>query len=294
MLTQEFMREVRRLEIRTRRRVDALFAGEYHSAFRGRGIEFAEVRAYEPGDDVRTIDWNTTARSGHPFVKRFIEERQLSVVVSVDVSASGQFGSVVKLKSRLGAEVGAALCLAASRNNDLVGLQLFTDRVELYVPPSKGRGVVVRLMRDLLETVPQGRGTDIGAALLELSSILHRRTLIFLVSDFQTDDVTGLERILRRLNRRHEVIGVRLSDPREAKLIPIGLVELVDPESGERRVVDTGSRRVRRLWRERHASQRLRVDAMLRGAHVDCVDVSTDRPLVHDLMRYFKLREGRR
>lgn len=294
MLTQEFMREVRRLEIRTRRRVDALFAGEYHSAFKGRGIEFAEVREYEPGDDVRSIDWNATARSGRTFVKRFIEERQLSVVVSVDVSASGGFGSVSRLKSRVGAEVAAALCLAATRNNDLVGLQLFSDGVERFVPPKKGRGYVVRLMRDLLEFAPEGRQTNIDEALLELTRVLHQRSLIFVVSDFRVSDTSSLERVLRRLDRKHEVIAVRVTDPRERELPRIGLVELVDPETGERAVFDTNSAGVRRAWRERYSEQERSVDRMLRTARVDCVDVSTDRPFIHDLVRYFQVREGRR
>lgn len=294
MRTAELMQEVRHLEIRTRRRVGTMFAGRYHSAFKGRGMEFAEVREYEPGDSIRTIDWNVTARSGRTFIKRFVEERQLSVVLSVDVSASGGFGSVRKSKRRLSAEVSAAVCLAASRNNDLVGLQLFTDRVERYVRPKKGRGHVTRILRDLIEHEPVGVATDPRVAVEELVGVLHQRSLVFVVSDFHVPDVPELERALRRLGRKHEVIAVRVRDPRERDLPAMGLCEFVDPETGGRAVIDTGSRRVRSAWARRFDEQRALVEGAVRGARVDLVDVSTDRPYIEELARAFRRREGRR
>jgi len=296
MLTTDLMRQVRRLQIRTRRRVDDLFAGEYHSAFKGQGIEFAEVREYEPGDDVRAIDWNVTARTGRPFVKRFEEERQLTVVVAVDLSASGTFASVGQLKSRLAVELSAVLCMAASRNNDRAGLLIFSDHVELVVPPRKGRSHVLRLMRELLSFDPKGHATDLNEALAELNRVLRRRAIVFVVSDFQApiEGDGGMLTPLRMLAARHEVVGVVISDPREHELPRAGLLDVRDPETGRRVVLDTSSRRVRRDFEARAARRREALASALRLARVDQVDVSTERPFVHDLARYFLSRERRR
>ena len=295
--TRELMKEVRRLQIRSSRRVDALFAGEYHSAFRGQGIEFADVREYAPGDDIRTIDWNVTARSGRTHVKRFIEERQLTVILAIDQSASGGFASAGRLKSAVAAELGAVLALAATKNNDRVGLAMFTDHVESFVPPRKGRGHVLRLMRDMLDFHPQGHGTDIPAALKSLRTVLRRRALIFLISDFlaPASGEAGFDRPLRRLAMRHEVIAVRITDPRDREVPPSGLIRTIDPESGRTAWIDTSSGRVRRALAARAAAHDAAISSTLRRARVDRIDIDTSRPFVPDLARYFELRErGRR
>ncbi|GJM19898.1 MAG: hypothetical protein DHS20C14_21110 [Phycisphaeraceae bacterium] len=302
MLTEELMKEVRRLEIRSRRRVDDIFGGEYHSAFKGEGIEFAEVREYEPGDDVRTIDWNVTARAGRPFVKRFVEERQLTVILAVDLSASGAFGSGAKSKARLAIETGAVIAAAAARNNDRVGLILFDDDVRLYLPPSKGRGHVLRVLRELLDAEPRAGSAGLPDALRTLDRVLHRRSIIFVLSDFlaQASSERG-GRIepewltpARRLARRHEVSALTIEDPRERTLPRLGLIELVDPETGRRTVFDAGSR----SSRARLASVASREDAeltdALRRARIDRVALSTDRPFVDDLLAYFRVRGDRR
>lgn len=297
MLTKDLMEEVRRLQIRTRRRVDDLFAGEYHSAFLGRGIEFAEVREYAPGDDVRAIDWNVTARAGKPFIKRYIEERQLTVMLCVDASASGLFGTVGKTKGRLIAEAGAALAYSALQNNDRVGLMRFSDEVDLYVPPRKGPRHLLRLLRELLEAEPAGSGRAFAEALETMGSVLHQRAILFIASDFlpppggSADD---LARPLAILGRRHDVIALRVSDPRERVLPSVGLIELQDPETGERVLFDTSSRRLRRRHEAEAAKRHDESDRVLRRAGVDVIDLSTARPFGIELERYFRLRERRR
>ncbi len=296
MLTQDVMREVRRLQIRTRRRVNDLFAGEYHSAFKGRGIEFAEVREYEPGDDVRTIDWNVTARAGKPFIKRFVEERQLTVLLVVDASASGSFASTGRFKSTIATELGAVLALAATRNHDRAGLLLFTDRVEHYVPPQKGRTQILRVLRDLVGFEPQGRATDLRVPLEHIARVHKRRAIVFLVSDFSqpTEGDRAFAPALRRAARRHEVIAIRVSDPREHLLPPTGLIDAIDPELGRREVIDSSSPRVRRAYHARAAAHRRAVDDACRSARCDIVDVSTAHPFVPVLAAYFERRERRR
>jgi uncharacterized protein (DUF58 family) len=296
MLTQELMREVRHLQIRTRRRVSDLFAGEYHSAFKGRGIEFSDVREYEPGDDVRAIDWNVTARAGKPFIKRFVEERQLTVLLAIDASASGRFASTGRPKATLAAEVGAVLALAAARNNDRAGLLLFTDRVERYDPPRKGRLAVLRVLRDLVGFEPSGRGTDLRVPLEHAVKVHRRRSILFLVSDFAqfAEGEGGFGPMLRRVRQRHEVVAVRITDPRELELPRLGLLDVVDPETGRRELLDARSARVRRAYTARSRAHRAAVEAACRAARVDLVDISTDRPFVHDLAVYFERRERRR
>lgn len=297
MLTRELMEEVRRLQIRTRRRVDDLFAGEYHSAFLGKGIEFAEVREYMPGDDVRAIDWNVTARAGKPFIKRYIEERQLTVMLCTDTSASGLFGTVAKTKSRLIAETGAAIAYTALKNNDRVGLMNFSDEIGLYLPPKKGPRHMLRLLRELLGAEPSGGGTAFTEALETLGSVLHQRSIIFIASDFQAPpgrSIESLARPLAVLSRRHDVIALRASDPREIALPNVGLVELQDPESGERVLFDTGSRRLRRRHAEMAAARRSESDRLLSRTGVDVIDLSTARPFGLALEHYFRARERRR
>lgn len=291
MLSEELRREVRRLSFRTRRRVNTLLAGGYHSAFKGRGIEFAEVREYEPGDDVRVIDWNVTARVGRPFVKRFVEERELSVMLVVDRSASGWFTSAEKSKSRVGVELSAVVGMSAATNHDRVGLLLFTDRVERFLPPRRGRNHLLRVTRELLGFEPMGRGTDVGMALEHASKVLKRRSVVFVVSDFASAD---FERPLRALSRRHEVVAVRVEDPRERSLPAAGLVDLEDAEGGEVVTVDLGSARVRRAVEEGWRARRSALAGMFARAKVDVVEVSTERNFVDDLAGYFRRRERRR
>lgn len=296
MLTEELMREVRRLEIRANRRVDDLFSGEYHAAFKGQGVEFAEVREYEPGDDIRSIDWNVTARAGRPFVKRFIEERQLTVVLCIDASASTQFGTTGRSKARLAAEVASVLAMVASRNNDRVGLIRYTEDVDLFLPPRKGRTHLLRVIRECLETKPQGTDAGLFRMLEVVRTAVRRHAIVFILSDFLIPKAehAALSQALRMVSHRHEVVAVRTSDPCEWRIPNIGLVELVDPETGQRTVVDTSSRRVRDRFERTATIERNEVARALQRACTDLVDVSTDRPIGTDLLRYFHMREQRR
>ncbi len=290
MLSREQLRAVRKIQIRTSHLVSDLFAGQYQSVFKGRGMEFAEVRLYQPGDDVRTIDWNVTARTGVPHVKRFAEERELTVVLLVDASASTAFGSVAQLKSTLAAELSAVLAFSAITNNDKVGLVIFTDRIELALPPRKGTHHVLRVIREVLACRPAGRGTDLAAAIEHLDTVTKRRCVVFVVSDFLDP---GAARALRLAARRHDVVAVVLEDPREAALPDVGLVELEDAETGARWTIDTGDRRVREAFAARAAAARAERDRMLRAADVDAVVVATDRSYTEALLRFFRMRERR-
>ncbi len=281
---------MRRLEIRTRRVVDESLAGSYHSVFRGRGVEFSEVRAYEPGDDVRTIDWNVSARMGHPFVKKFTEERELTVVLAVDASGSERFGTGASTKMELAAEVSALLAFSAIRNNDRVGLLLFTDRVEKFVPPRRGREHALRVLRELLAFEPAGRGTDVAGALEVLRRVVAKRAVVFVVSDFQD---RGFERSLRVLGRKHDVVGIAVSDPREARLPEVGLLAVEDPETGARRLIDAGSARVRAAYAAAAAAAREEAMAALRRTGVDVLELSTAEPYDAPLVRFFRERARR-
>jgi uncharacterized protein (DUF58 family) len=270
--------------------VNDVFSGEYQSVFKGRGMEFSEVREYLPGDDVRSIDWNVTARMGHPYVKKFDEERELTIMFLVDGSASGAFGTVSRFKSELAAELCALLAFSATRNNDRVGLITFTDRIEKVVPPKKGRVHVLRVVRELLYFQPEGKGTDIPGALDYLSNVVRRHAIVFLVSDFLT---AGYERSLAVANRRYDLIAIPVSDPREQALPRLGLTELEDPETGERLTVDTGDRRfAERVGEalERDAAERERLFTRL---GIDSIPVSTDRPYVEPLETFFRRRAKR-
>jgi len=287
----EILSAVRRIEIRTRRLVDEVFGGEYHSVFRGRGVEFREVREYVPGDDVRTIDWNVTARSEVPFVKQFEEERELTVVLAADVSASGRFGSGGRTKAEVAAELCAVLAFAATSNKDKVGLLLFSDHVEKYIPPAKGRSHVLRIIRELLTYRAVGVGTDLRPALATLGRVLKRRATVFLVSDFWASDFSHS---LRTVGRRHDCVAVRLRDPREAELPDVGLVEWRDAETGRELLVDTGSSAVREQLSERVARHDRHLERELRQAGVDLVDVVSGEGYVEPLHRFFAARVGRR
>jgi len=290
MLPREQLKAVRKIQIRTSHLVSDLFAGQYQSVFKGRGIEFAEVRLYQPGDEVRTIDWNVTARTGAPHVKRYAEERELTVMLLVDASASTRFGSVRQLKSALAAELAALFAFSAITNNDKVGLVIFSDRIELALPPRKGTRHVLRVIRDVLSLRPVGRGTDIPAALEHLDKVTKRRCVVFVLSDFLDP---RCRQALRIAARRHDVIAVVLEDPREAAFPPVGFVELEEAETGARWVVDTGDRAVREAFARHAAAARAERDRGLRAANVDAIVVGTDRPYIQALLRFFRMRERR-
>jgi uncharacterized protein (DUF58 family) len=290
MIPREILKEVRRIEISTRGLVNEVFSGEYHSVFKGRGMSFAEVREYQYGDDIRSIDWNVTARTGAPFVKVYEEERELTVMLLVDVSASGDFGTRQRLKAEVGVEICALLAFSAIKNNDKVGLIVFSDHVEKFVPPRKGRRHVLRVLRELLYHEPEGRGTDIGSALEYLTHVQRKRAVTFLVSDFRA---RRFEKALAVAGRRHDLVAVRLSDVREDELPPLGLVELEDPETGERLVVNTSKPAFRAAFRAVNAKQREALDRSLRRSRVDVIDIRTGEPWVKPLMRFFQARQRR-
>jgi uncharacterized protein (DUF58 family) len=290
MLPREVIRQIRRLQLKARRAVEDLLGGEYHSVFKGAGIAFEDVRAYQPGDDIRTIDWNVTARMGQPFIKRFIEERELTVMLIVDCSGSNQFGTRQQQKREVAAELAAMIAFTAISNNDKVGLIQFTDRVERFVPPRKGSRHVLRLIRDVLYYQPSHRSTSIKEGLDYVNRVLRRRAIIFLLSDFLDK---GFERSFKRTGRRHDLIALRITDPRETDLPAVGLLELEDAETGERLLLDAGSREVRSAYaqtaRRRHESLRQTASA----AGIDLVEISTDGGHLDALLRFFKLRERR-
>ncbi len=288
MTPEEVTREVRRIEITTRHLVRDIVAGEYSSAFRGRGVEFAEVREYQPGDDIRTIDWNVTARLGAAYVKRYLEERELSVLFVVDLSASGAFGSRRRTKGELATEVAAVLALAAVRNNDRVGATFFTDRVEYHLAPAKGRRHALRLISDLLAFEPVGTGTDLGLALAEVEPTLRRRAVIFVLSDFMS---TGYETVLGRLSRRHDVVGLQLVDPRERALPAGGLVTLWDPETGAWRRIDTADAAIRSHFARRTAEFDHGLERGLRERGADLLRLETGQPYAEPLLTFFRRRE---
>jgi uncharacterized protein (DUF58 family) len=292
------MEKVRQIEIRTRRLVDESLAGHYHSVFRGRGIDFDSVREYVAGDEVRTIDWNVTARAGRPFVKQFHEERELVVWILVDVSASGDFGSGSTTKRELAAELACVLALSAVRNNDKVGLLMFSNRIEAQVPPAKGRAHVLRVVREILTCNPERRGTDIAAALDVVRQRALRRSVVFLISDFELPDDAGatlaaLERAARPVGARHDVVAFEVRDPRERTLPSLGLVTMEDAETGDVVTLDTG----RRLVRERFAALAAKRDADMRRAlrrvRVETLPLDTMRPYLPELLSFFESRERR-
>jgi len=288
MTPDEVMREVRRIEITTRHLVRDIVAGEYSSAFRGRGVEFAEVREYQPGDDVRTIDWNVTARLGSAYVKRYLEERELTVRFVVDFSASKQFGSRLRTKGGLATEVCAVLALAAARNNDRVGTLFFTDRIERVIPARKGRRHVLRILSELLSFEPTGTGTDLAGVLEQLEPGLRRRSVLFIVSDFMA---TRYEAVLSRLSRKHDVVAIQLVDPRERDLPDAGLMTLRDPESGAWRYVDTGSAELRERFSRRMADFDRALERVIRERGADLVRLDTDKPYAEPLLAFFRRRE---
>ncbi len=290
MIPKELLQNIRRIQITTSRMVTDVFAGHYHSVFKGQGMEFEEVREYQPGDDIRSIDWNVTARTGNPFVKKFMEERELTVMLLLDMSASSFFGTANKLKSRLAAELCSLFALSAIKNNDRVGLIAFTDRIEKFVPPRKGLSHVLRIIREALYIKPEGKGTDIPGALEYLSKTANRRTVSFIISDFHAK---GYRQSLSIANKRHDIIALSITDPRELELPDVGILDLEDAETGEVFAIDTASAAVRKQYKAN--SLRLigeRLDTF-RSTNVDHIDIRTDVPYTKELYKFFRMRERR-
>ena len=296
---KEILKKVRQIEIRTRRLVDSSMGGEYHSVFKGRGMDFDEVREYVPGDEVRTIDWNVTARNGRPFVKKFTEERELTILLLVDVSASGNFGSTSQSKREMAAELASVLAFSAIRNSDKVGLILFSDQVEQYIPPKKGRRHVLRVVREILYFQPKHRGTDIMQALDFANRVTNRRAVAFLISDFQSSGdqaqaMTTLQRAIRLTHTRHDLVAMHIQDRREHELPDVGLLAIEDAETGEMLELSTSNPKVRARFAEvsRRHIQALR--RMLNSEGIDTLELETGASYVPPLMQFFKTRERRR
>jgi uncharacterized protein (DUF58 family) len=291
MLPADVMRQIRRLQLRAKRAVQTLLGGEYHSAFKGAGLSFEEVREYQPGDDVRGIDWNVTARMGHPFLKRYVEERELTLILASDVSASQRFGTGMQPKRAVAAELAALIAFAAVGNNDRVGLLAFSDRVERYVPPNKGTRHVLRLLRDILFFEPEHRGTNLAAGLDYLNKVHRRRAIVFLISDFLDSDFADA---FRRAARKHDLIAVRTADPREHDWPAAGLIQLEDAETGRQVLIDTADRRFRDAFATRAVVRKAAFTKLARSSQVDLIDVSTDGNHFDALVKFFRLRERRR
>lgn len=290
MIPPEVLKKIRHIQIRTRHKVSDVFAGQYHSAFKGQGMEFEEVREYMAGDDIRSIDWNVTARMGHPYIKKFREERELTVMLLVDVSASHQFGSRHQFKHELAAEIAAVLAFSAIRNNDRVGLMLFTDEVELYLPPRKGTGHVLRVIREILYFKPRHRGTRIEPALTFLNHVAHRKAVCFLISDFMDD---GFQRALRVTGKRHDMIAVVVGDQAERMIPPAGLVEFEDAETGRRMLIDTADPATQSELSKRHQRRRVELQQLLRSSGADTIEVNAGEPYDREFIRFFRMRERR-
>ena len=290
MIPREILKQVRRVEISTKGLVNDVFSGEYHSVFKGRGMNFAEVREYQYGDDIRSIDWNVTARTGTPFVKVFDEERELTLMLVVDVSASGEFGSRSRMKGEVAVEICAVLAFSAITNNDKVGLIIFSDRIEKFVPPRKGRRHVLRVLRELLYFRPEGRGTDIAGALEYLARVVRRRAVVFVVSDFFD---TGYQKALAVAGRRHDTIAIRMGDPRERELPAVGYIELEDAETGERLTVNVSDPAFREAFDRDVTETRIALEREFRKTGIDVIEISTDRPYADRLMRFFRQRAKR-
>lgn len=288
--TREILKKIRRLELRTKRLVDSMFAGSYHSVFKGRGMNFEEVREYNPGDEIRAIDWNVTARMNAPFVKKFTEERELTVMLVVDVSASGDFGSVNLSKRELAAEIASILAFSAIRNNDKVGLLLFTDEVELFIHPKKGRLHILRLIREMLFFKPQHRGTNLAAALEYLNKVVTRRAVVFLISDFLAE---GYSRPLAVTSRRHDLIAIPVVDPGEEDLPDVGIVTLEDPETGEQIDVNTSSRALRGAYLALEERRKRAIDQEFNKLGVDMIPLRTNEDYLPVLRAFFDRREKR-
>jgi len=290
MIPQEIISKIRRIEIRTKGLVNDLFGGEYHSVFKGRGMMFSEVREYQPGDDIRLIDWNVSARVGTPFIKIFEEERELTVYMVVDVSGSGQYGTVEKMKMELGTEIAAVLGFSAIKNNDKVGVLLFSSEVEKYIPPKKGKSHILRVIRELLYYKPKFRGTSINSALDFLLKVAKRRSVVFLISDFVDSNYWTS---LKMVNKKHDIIGVRLYDPSEAELPDLGLVKVIDPESEKEFWINTSRYQDRIDYNNTFNNRISELQSQCKKIKFDLISISTQEDYVEPLMDFFRRREKR-
>lgn len=290
MLPKEVLKQIRRIEIKTGKLVNEVFAGQYTSVFKGRGMEFSEVREYTPGDDIRSVDWNVTARMGNLFIKKFVEERELTVIIMIDASASGHFGSVERFKSEFAAEIAGVLAFSAIRNNDKVGMFMFTDHVEKFVPPKKGRQHILRLIREILYFEASSLRTDLGKALEHLNEVIRRRSIVFIISDFLDH---GYEKILRITSRRHDCIPIIIEDPRERVMPYVGFVELVDSEKGNRLLIDTRGKGFLNSYTVRADTRAQRRSQLFNSMGLDSIELSTGRSYVQPLIEFFAKRAKR-
>ena len=290
MLPKEIVEKIRRIQITTNRLVNESLAGEYHSVFKGRGMEFDEVREYQHGDDVRTIDWNVTSRAGHPFVKRYVEERELTVILLVDASASGIFGSAAKTKSEIAAEISALLAFSAIKNNDRVGAILFTDRVEKFIPPRRGSTHVLRVIREVLFYKPERKGTSIQKAFELLNLVVHKRAVVFLISDLLDQ---GFEQSLRVANQKHDIVIIQIIDSREKELPKVGILEIRDAETEEIILVDTSLPWIRNTYRENWSRNQARLSKLFESNLMDHITIESDKSYDVPLVRFFKERAKR-
>jgi uncharacterized protein (DUF58 family) len=290
MIPKEILKKVKRIEIATRGVVNEIFSGEYHSVFKGRGMEFSEVREYQIGDDVRTIDWNVSARMNHPYVKVFEEERELTVMLLVDVSSSGNFGTASQMKGEIAAELCAVLAFSAIKNNDKVGLIIFSDKIEKFIPPRKGKQHVLRVIREIIYYKPEDSKTNLNVALEYLIKVIRRRSIVFLISDFLTEDY---EKALQVTNKKHDVIAIDIIDPREVELPDIGFIELEDAETGETVLVDTSNAQVRSGFFSKSESNRLQREKFFKSIGIDNINIFTDRSYVEPITRFFRMRAKR-
>ena len=290
MIPKEILKKVKRIEIATRGLVNEVFSGEYHSVFKGRGMEFAEVREYQIGDDIRSIDWNVTARSGHPYVKVFDEERELTVMLLVDVSSSGNFGTTSQMKGEVAAELCAVLAFSAIKNNDKVGLIIFSDKIEKFIPPRKGKKHVLRVIREILYFKPEDSRTDLNVALGFLSRVIKRKSIVFLISDFLTENY---EKSLQIANKKHDIISIDIIDPREVEMPGVGFLELEDAETGETIVVDTSNPVIRNDFYSQSKEERESREKFFKSIGVDNIDIKTDQSYVEPITRFFRMRAKR-
>lgn len=290
MIPKEVLKKIRRIQITTSRMVTDVFAGHYHSVFKGQGMEFEEVREYQPGDDIRSIDWNVTARWGRPFIKKFMEERELTIMLLLDMSRSTYFGSVNKLKRQLSAELCSLLAMSAIKNNDKVGLIAFTDRIEKFLPPRKGLSHVLRIIREALYFEPDGKATDIPGALEYLRRVTNRSTVTFILSDFYDDDY---KKPLSVAGRRHDIVALSITDPRETELPDLGIISLEDPETGKNFLLDTSHSSVRRDYRVNSLKLLGERQQLFRSVNIDHIEIRTDVPYAQELYKFFRMRERR-
>ena len=287
METSDLLKKVRKIELKTRGLSNHIFAGEYHTAFKGRGMAFSEVREYQPGDDIRTIDWNVTARFNTPFIKVFEEERELTVMLIIDVSGSKNFGTQKQMKQELVTELSAVLAFSAIQNNDKIGVIFFSDKVEKFIPPKKGKSHILRIIRELIAFEPENKGTDIGEALRYFNNVIKKRAVCFVISDFMGDN---FEAPLKIANKKHDVVTISINDKREEELPDIGLIQMKDAETGEVKWIDTGNKSIRQNYKKNYLQNKDEVNQLFKNSGVDTIQLRTDMDYIKPLIQFFKRR----